>query len=107
MRARSFHTATVYLEVLSSFNALSPEHERQLEYTKWRTYQCSHLLENIKHEYLDAETRVDDHYFIEKVVNITRMEPRQVSKLYSEVSVMRELDHPHIVRMREVFYSKV
>lgn len=42
-----------------------------------------------------------------KVVNITRMEPRQVSKLYSEVSVMRELDHPHIVRMREVFYSKV
>lgn len=24
LRARSFHTATVYLEVLSSFNALSP-----------------------------------------------------------------------------------
>lgn len=43
------------------------EHERQLKYTKWRTYQCSHLLENIKHEYLDAETRVDDHYFVEKV----------------------------------------
>lgn len=42
------------------------EHERQLEYTKWRTYQCSHLLENIKHEYLDAETRVDDHYLLEK-----------------------------------------
>lgn len=35
------------------------------------------------------------------------MEPRQVSKLYSEVSVLRELDHPHIVRMRQVFYSKV
>lgn len=35
------------------------------------------------------------------------MEPRQVSKLYSEVSVLRELDHPHIVRMRHVFYSKV
>ncbi|CAM9242227.1 unnamed protein product [Ascophyllum nodosum] len=133
LKARSYHTATVYLEVLSSFNALSPEHERQLAYTKWRTYQCSHLLENIKHEFLDAETRVDDHYLIEKdkelgrgtygrviqaihrgtgrkfackVVNITRMEPRQVSKLYSEVSVMRELDHPHIVRMRQVFYSK-
>lgn len=35
------------------------------------------------------------------------MEPRQVSKLFSEVSVLRELDHPHIVRMRQVFYSKV
>lgn len=42
------------------------EHEKQLKYTKWRTYQCSHLLENIKHEFLDAETRVDDHYFVEK-----------------------------------------
>lgn len=42
-----------------------------------------------------------------KVVHVTRMEPRQVSKLFSEVSVLRELDHPHIVRMRQVFYSKV
>lgn len=42
------------------------EHERQLQYTKWRTYQCSHLLENIKHEFLDTEGRVDDHYFLEK-----------------------------------------
>ncbi|CBJ27498.1 Ca2+/calmodulin-dependent protein kinase, EF-Hand protein superfamily [Ectocarpus siliculosus] len=133
LMARSFHTATVYLEVLSSFNALGPEHERQLQYTKWRTYQCSHLLENIKHEFLETEGRVDDHYFLEKdkelgrgtygrviqathrgtgrqyackVVHVTRMEPRQVSKLFSEVSVLRELDHPHIVRMRQVFYSK-
>ncbi|CAN0139028.1 unnamed protein product, partial [Phaeothamnion confervicola] len=30
----------------------------------------------------------------------------QISKLYSEISVMREIDHPHIVRLREVFYSK-
>ena len=43
------------------------EHERQLKYSKWRTYQCSHLLENIKHEFLDVESRVDDHYFLEKV----------------------------------------
>lgn len=43
------------------------EQERQLKYTKWRTYQCSHLLENIKHEFLDAESRVDDHYFLENV----------------------------------------
>lgn len=133
LRARNFHTATVYLEVLMSFSPLTPEYERQLKYAKWRTYQCSHLLENIKHEFMDSEGQVDDHYVIEKdkelgrgtygrviqathrgtgrkyackVVNVTRLEPRQVSKLYSEVSVLRELDHPHIVRMREIFYSK-
>ncbi|CAM9591447.1 unnamed protein product [Discosporangium mesarthrocarpum] len=131
--ARGFHSATVYLEVLKSFNALPPEYENQLSYARWRTYQCSHLLENIKHEYLDAETRVEDHYILHKdkelgrgtygrvvaathrgtgeeyackVVNVTRLEARQVSKLYSEVSVMREMDHPHIVRMHEVFYTK-
>ena len=50
-----------------SFGRGGLEHERQLKYTKWRTYQCSHLLENIKHEFLDAESRVDDHYFLQKV----------------------------------------
>lgn len=56
---------------------------------------------------IQATHRGTGRKFACKVVNITRMEPRQVSKLYSEVSVLRELDHPHIVRMREVFYSKV
>lgn len=52
------------------------EQERQLKYAKWRTYQCSHLLENIKHEFLDTEGQVDDHYLVEKVM-ITR-EPASV-----------------------------
>lgn len=56
---------------------------------------------------IQATHRGTGRKFACKVVNVTRMEPRQVSKLYAEVSVMRELDHPHIVRMREVFYSKV
>lgn len=56
---------------------------------------------------IEATHRGTGRKFACKVVNITRMEPRQVSKLYSEVSVLRELDHPHIVRMREVFFSKV
>lgn len=31
---------------------------------------------------------------------------KEITKLHSEVSIMRELDHPHIVRLREVFYAK-
>ncbi|CAN0545801.1 unnamed protein product, partial [Laminaria digitata] len=56
---------------------------------------------------IQATHRGTGRKFACKVIHVTRMEPRQVSKLYSEVSVMRELDHPHIVRMRQVFYSKV
>ena len=56
---------------------------------------------------IQATHRGTGRQFACKVVHVTRMEPRQVSKLYSEVSVLRELDHPHIVRMRQVFYSKV
>eukprot|EP00904_Undaria_pinnatifida_P011167 jgi/Undpi1/7180/HiC_scaffold_22.g09654.m1 len=55
---------------------------------------------------IQATHRGTGRKFACKVIHVTRMEPRQVSKLYSEVSVMRELDHPHIVRMRQVFYSK-
>lgn len=56
---------------------------------------------------IQATHRGTGRKFACKVVNVTRLEHRQVSKLYSEVSVLRELDHPHIVRMREIFYSKV
>jgi len=31
---------------------------------------------------------------------------KEITKLHSEVSIMRELDHPHIVRLREVFYAR-
>lgn len=55
------------------------EHERQLKYAKWRTYQSSHLLENVKHEFLDSEGQVDDHYLIEKV---RRMEKKHQSFLF-------------------------
>ena len=61
------------------------EHERQLKYSKWRTYQCSHLLENIKHEFLDVETRVDDHYFLEKV---------RSPSLHHQLSLQHQLVQP-------------
>lgn len=63
----SVHVLPIRCCGTSLLHDCSVEYERQLKYAKWRTYQSSHLLENIKHEFLDAEGRVDDHYFLEKV----------------------------------------
>jgi calcium-dependent protein kinase len=132
-KARLYHSAAVYLDVVKAFSGLPSDLEKTLEYCRFRTYQSSHLLQNIVHEHMESDVHLEDHYIVHdkhelgrgtygrvlrvthrgtgrdyacKCINITRLEPRQVSKLYSEISIMREMDHPHIVRLREVFYTK-
>ncbi|CAM9297433.1 unnamed protein product [Chrysoparadoxa australica] len=131
--ARLYHHAAVYLDVLKAFHALPSELSETEQYVRWRTHQNSHLLENMVQERMGGERLLEDHYIVEgdnvmgkgtygrvitvthrgtgreyacKIINITRMEARQVAKLYHEVATMRELDHPHIIRLREVLYTK-
>ena len=40
-----------------------------------------------------------------KTIATASMPPRKIRKLHEEVSIMREADHPHIVRLLEVFFS--
>ena len=41
-----------------------------------------------------------------KMLSISRIGPQYIDKLHAEIDAMRGLDHPHIVRLREVFYGK-
>jgi len=41
-----------------------------------------------------------------KQLKLNRATPRYVSKLYHEVSIMRELNHPHIIKLHEVYYAR-
>mmetsp|Transcript_54851 Transcript_54851/g.151182 ORF Transcript_54851/g.151182 Transcript_54851/m.151182 type:complete len:1189 (-) Transcript_54851:129-3695(-) len=41
-----------------------------------------------------------------KVLNISHIMPAYIDKLHSEIMVMRQMDHPNVVRLREVFYGK-
>ncbi len=138
--ARNYHSAQVYLDVVKAYSGLPPDLDEMLRYCRWRTMRCGHLLQNIVHEYVDSDVRLEDHYIVDldgdgsgpselgigtygrvmkvkhrgtgkfyavKAINVTRLEPKQVSKLYAEISIMREMDHPHVVRLREVFYTKL
>ncbi len=137
--ARNYHSAQVYLDVVKAYSGLPSDLDEMLRYCRWRTMRCGHLLQNIVHEYVDSDVRLEDHYIVDlegdgtttelgtgtygrvmkvnhrgtgkfyavKAINVTRLEPKQVSKLYAEISIMREMDHPHIVRLREVFYTKL
>ena len=39
-----------------------------------------------------------------KQLKLNRVTPRYVRKLYQEIAIMRELDHPHIVKLRCVTF---
>ena len=53
-----------------------------------------------------AVHRQSGERFACKQLKLNRATPRYVSKLYHEVSIMRELSHPHTVKLHEVFYAK-
>ena len=128
-----FHAAVVYFEVLRGFGDLAPDLDLQRRRVHRLARLCSHLHENCVMEHdaggrrvgdiyiLHAETvlgqgsygtvclathRRTQHRFACKVLNINRIGPQYIDKLHAEIDAMRQLDHPHIVRLREVFYGK-
>lgn len=58
---------------------------------------------------LKATHKQTGQHFACKILYVNRAatnSAKEITKLHSEVSIMRELDHPHIVRLREVFYAR-
>ena len=129
---RWFHAAVVYFEVLCSFGDLGPELDSQRQRVRRLARLCSHLHENCVVEHDAASRHITDIYNLHsdqvlghgsygtvclathretndeyacKVLSINRVGPQYVDKLHSEISSMRQLDHPNIVRLREVFFG--
>ena len=50
--------------------------------------------------------RVDGQVFACKQLELSRLSSTGMAQLHEEVNAMRALDHPHICRLREVFYSE-
>ena len=130
--ARNFHTATVYFRVLENLvPALTAEVHSLLEYASARTRECSHMLENFVHEHFEGH-RFSSYYDIDekerlgkgsygsvylcrhkktrdafacKVISMNRISSHYLRKLHVEIAIMKEVDHPNIVKLREVFFG--
>jgi calcium-dependent protein kinase len=131
--SRNFHTATVYYRVLESMVPnISLDLHAKLEYAAARTRQCSQLIQNFVQEHFQG-TRCSDIYdiikskrlgkgsygsvylckhkktgdsFAVKIINVTRINSHSLRKLHLEIAIMKALDHPHIIKLRGVFFGR-
>uniref|UniRef100_A0A7S3JYF4 non-specific serine/threonine protein kinase n=1 Tax=Aureoumbra lagunensis TaxID=44058 RepID=A0A7S3JYF4_9STRA len=121
-----FHAAAIYLEIvgeLGNDSDLDPHRVRSLART------ASHLRENCVFEFSQqvesryelphdivlgrgsyGEVRLAQHKMTKlqyacKFVSINTNENAIVEKLHAEISAMRNLDHPNILKLHEVYYS--
>ncbi|KAJ8599841.1 hypothetical protein CTAYLR_005615 [Chrysophaeum taylorii] len=109
--------------------------EESRRYARWRARHLSHVLENVVLEHgpedprtfedvyerppdekvlgkggygivFRARRRVDGVDFACKQLDLGRLSSSGLAQLHEEVNAMRRLDHPHICRLVEVFYSE-
>ena len=133
--ARNFHTATVYFRVLESIvpnQTLSKELHQKLQYCAMRTRECAHLLQSFIPEHFEGvkcsdvyniftENRIGKGsygsvYFCKhkktqeeyacKVINVNRINSHYLRKLHLEVDIMKDVDHPNIIKLRGVFFGQ-
>ena len=130
--ARNFHTATVYFRVLESMvPRLTPFVHGHLKYAAMRTHQCSSLYENLTHEHFEGLRCVDFYDIVEtkrlgkgsygsvylcrhrktgdefacKVIGMNRINSHYLRKLHMEIAIMKQVDHPNIIKLRDVFFG--
>lgn len=136
LAARQFQRAALHLEILRLLGGrpLTAPLEESRRYARWRARHLSHLLENVVLEHgpedprtfedvyegsrsnllgkggygvvFKVKRRVDGVEFACKQLELGRLSSSGLAQLHEEVNAMRRLDHPHVVRLIEVFYSE-
>jgi hypothetical protein len=130
--SRNYHTATVYFRVLESMvPRLTPRVHGYLNYAATRTQESSQIFENLIHEHFEGLRCVDFYEIVEnkrlgkgsygsvylcrhrktgdefacKVIGMNRINSHYLRKLHMEIAIMKQVDHPNIIKLREVFFG--
>jgi hypothetical protein len=129
----NYHTACVYYRVMESMlPSISGDVHPRLMYAAWRTRQCSALEDNFVNEHFAGEScsdsyevhgttklgkgsygsvylathRVTGDQRAVKVMNVDRVTSYYLRKLHTEISILKCLDHPNIIKLQDVFFGK-
>ena len=129
----NFHTACVYYRVMECMiPALTSHVHQRLQYAAWRARQCSSLSHNFVIEHFDGEScsevyevhgsnklgkgsygsvylathRLTGDERAVKVMNVDRVTSYYLRKLHTEISILKSVDHPNVIKLQDVFFGK-
>ena len=129
----NYHTACVYYRVMECMiPALTSHVHQRLQYAAWRARQCSSLSHNFVIEHFDGEScsevyevhgsnklgkgsygsvylathRLTGDERAVKVMNVDRVTSYYLRKLHTEISILKCVDHPNIIKLQDVFFGK-
>ncbi len=129
----NFHVASVFYRLLDvSPPTTHDQIVQRLLFSSFRTMQQSTITQNFIREhfsgsncsntykihgeeklgkgsygsvYLSTHRRSSDNRAI-KVMNVDKVTPYYLRKLHTEISVLKSIDHPNIIRLHEVYFGR-
>jgi calcium-dependent protein kinase len=129
----NFHTACVYYRVMESMiPSLAGHVHQRLMYAAWRARLSSSLSHNFIREYFEGQScadvyevhgssklgkgsygsvylathRVTGDERAVKVMNVERVTSYYLRKLHTEIEILKAVDHPNIIKLKDVFFGK-